>query len=337
MRALAVVNNDRLEVVNIEKPSNIQDDEVLIEIKYSTFCKDDMRFNDNGEVFGKNNIVGHEASGIIIETGEVSRISGFKEGDKVILLPVDFCGNCVKCQKQEYASCNELKPLSGTMTKYVVRKYKSIYKFNDTLSFKEASLIEPVATVVKSINQLKIDYDKNAMVIGGGFMGLLFVKLLKMRGIYNVVLIEPLKERREKALAIGADFAFSPDDKNLDLKLFEASDYYGFDFVVETSSNIDALKHSLKFIARSGTLVIFSHYGLSKKISFLTGEMLFSNVTIVWSTLFNVKDFTSVSYLIKSLNLTEYINKECNIEESIKGAEEFKEYKYYKVGVNDFE
>ncbi len=337
MKALSINNNKKLEVINIPKPLKILDDEVLIEIKYSTFCKDDMRYNDSRDVFSKNSIVGHEASGVILDVGEISKHNGFEVGDEVVVLPIDYCGVCVKCLQQEFIACNEIKLVSGTMSKYVVRKYRSVKKILNELSFKQASLIEPISTVLKTLEKLNTGFDKRVLIIGAGFMSLVFVKLLKMQGVKKIVVIEPLKERRENAIKNGADFAFNPSDNNIDFKLLEATNYYGFDFVIETSSNIDALVKNQRYLARCGTLVIFSHYGPMKKITFSTETMLFSNITVIWSTLFDVSNFTNACYLIKSLDLDKLITYECSIDNSIVGALEYENNIHYKVGINNFD
>ena len=54
-----------------------------------------------------------------------------------------------------------------------------------------------------------VEFGDDVLVIGGGTMGMLHVMLAHMKGA-NVILSEPVEERRKKALELGANAVIDP-------------------------------------------------------------------------------------------------------------------------------
>ncbi|MFV0440886.1 MAG: zinc-binding dehydrogenase [Lachnospirales bacterium] len=336
MKALSFVDN-KIKILDIDEPTRIEEYEVIVEVKYSTFCKDDVRFIDDMDIFTQNGVVGHEAAGVIVKAGRVACANGFCEGVRVMIMPIDICGKCEKCIQQKYNMCNEMKLTLGTMTKYVVRRYTGLFRISDKLTYKQAAILEPVATVVSAINKFKISYDSDVLIIGAGFMGLLFLKIFKMRGVKSVTVVEPIEERKKVALNHGADYVISPNSSNFDIQLLDISDYSGFNIIVETSSNASVLDKMIMNIARNGTILMFSHYGDMKHIKFSLTHMYTSSAQVIWSTVFVAEDLVLADYLIRKLKLDENITAEYSINNSMRAVDEYLGFKQYKIGINNFD
>src|SRR5260370_30550978 len=119
------------------------------------------------------------------------------------------------------------------------------------LSFEEAALAEPISCVVHSVRALRTELADDVAVIGAGPMGFLNVLVLKRRGA-RVIVCELDADRREKALALGADAVLDPGTGDVVSEVMALTGGRGADAVVAAvgSARVDELAFSL--VARTG-------------------------------------------------------------------------------------
>lgn len=75
-----------------------------------------------------------------------------------------------------------------------------------------------------AIRKTKLEIGESAMVMGLGILGIFAVQELKVAGAYPVIAVDPVKERREFALKLGADYALDPTDDNFVKEVIALSD-----------------------------------------------------------------------------------------------------------------
>ena len=80
-----------------------------------------------------------------------------------------------------------------------------IFKLREDLSFDVGAMAEPLACVVHGIDQAGIVPGQTVLVIGGGTIGLLMVQMARIEGASTVILSEPVEQRRQIGLELGAD------------------------------------------------------------------------------------------------------------------------------------
>ena len=124
-------------------------------------------------------------------------------------------------------------------------------------------------TALGVVHDTPLRLGETALVLGGGVVGLLVARLLKLGGAGAVLVVDPLEKRRELALAAGADDAFGPEA--LDERVMEATRGRGADVVVETSGSGAALQGAIDAVATEGTIVVASWYG-TKPVALALGE-----------------------------------------------------------------
>src|SRR5215213_7097658 len=109
-------------------------------------------------------------------------------------------------------------------------------------------------TALNTVHDTPVRLGETALVFGQGVVGLLVALLLKLAGAGQVLVVDPLEERRRRAVAVGADGAFGPED--LDERLTELTDGRGADVAVETSGSGAALQSAIDTVATEGTIVV---------------------------------------------------------------------------------
>jgi L-iditol 2-dehydrogenase len=95
-------------------------------------------------------------------------------------------------------------------------------------------------------------------------MGLVHVALAKMRGV-KVLLSEPDRSRREKALEMGADETIDPTAADLPAKVKELTDGRGAEAVFFTAGGVRALQEGVASLVKNGTLVVYGSAGSEKE------------------------------------------------------------------------
>lgn len=92
---------------------------------------------------------------------------------------------------------------------YVTIKASHAYRIDD-IPFEEAALFYISTFPLAAIRKCRLEIGESAIVMGMGVLGLIAVKQLKAAGATPVIAVDPMPEKREKALASGADYALDP-------------------------------------------------------------------------------------------------------------------------------
>jgi D-arabinose 1-dehydrogenase-like Zn-dependent alcohol dehydrogenase len=218
---------------------------VRIAVKAAGVCLSDVHFISGiiSPAFLEGDVVtlGHEVSGVIDELGD--GVHTWQEGDEVIVCAGgrDELGR-IHTQGFDY---------DGGFAEYVIVKAGLLVRKPTNISFEEAAIIpDAVSTSWSAITTTaKIQTGESVAVFGVGGLGIHAIQLLKIVGASPVVAIDPVPQARERALRVGADFAFDPQDPAIKaVKGFNAI----FDFAGVTSVR----KQSLSLLREGGRLVL---------------------------------------------------------------------------------
>ncbi|MFT8878421.1 MAG: zinc-dependent alcohol dehydrogenase family protein [Oenococcus sp.] len=206
MDALVLTAVKHMEVQETKKPTQ-KANEVLIESKYAGICGTDHALYNGlpGSAAAVPPIVlGHENSGIVAEVG--AEVVDFKVGDRVTVDPNIYCGKCFYCRTGRPELCDNLSAIgvtrNGGLEQYFTAPETQVYKVPDNVSLKAAATTEPISCAVHGVKLLKLTPYQKALVIGDGFMGQLFVQLLRAYGVHQVdfagIIDEKLALNKEK-------------------------------------------------------------------------------------------------------------------------------------------
>lgn len=267
MKAIILKKPGEFSIEEIAVPQ-LQEDEVLIQIKTSGICTNDVRDFKGDCSYSYPRIGGHEYCGVIEAIGEKVNKKHFEIGQRVVTYIIDDCKECYYCKRGEENICEGLPKTKtfqnpdgisgyGGFAEFVVAKANDIFVYPEETSFEKMAFTEPLACVINSINRTNIQFGDDVLIIGGGTMGLLHVMAAKRKGA-RIILSEPLAERREKALTLGCDYAFDPKEGNSVEKIKELTQGKGADIVFNTTAIPAVAKEAVEMTANGGTCVMFS-------------------------------------------------------------------------------
>lgn len=211
MRALVYRGKNDLRVETVPVPE-IGPDELLVKVAVCGVCPTDIKKIQYGTV-APPRIFGHETAGTIVRIGK--RVKKFRVGDRVGLHHHVPCLKCHFCKHRAFAQCETYKrtgitagfePAGGGFAEYVRVMpfvFPGIVKIPARNTFLEGAMLEPVNTVLKAVNRLNLLRGDFVLVAGQGPIGLIFTRLLALRGV-NVIATDLLKSRLRLAKNFGA-------------------------------------------------------------------------------------------------------------------------------------
>lgn len=266
MRALVYrgINDLRLETVPV--PS-IKADEILVKVAVCGVCPTDIKKIQYGTV-APPRIFGHETSGTIVRLG--ARAQKFRLGDRVGLHHHVPCLQCHVCRHGAFAQCETYKrtgitagfePAGGGYAEYVRVMpfvFPGIVKIPNQNTFAEGAMLEPVNTVLKAIKRLNILPNDFVLVAGQGPIGLIFTRLLALRGI-NVIASDLLPSRRRLARKLGAAFTLDAAEAGFEKKISRITRKKLLDAAIIAVPSDAAVLTAERMIRGGGQILLFAH------------------------------------------------------------------------------
>ena len=254
-------NDIRYEQTEIKPPKS---GEVRVRIMAALTCGTDLKTYRRGHPVLIKKVpsgFGHEFSGIIDAVGK--DVEGFKEGDRVVAANSAPCGECFFCRRGEYNLCENLEFLNGAYAEYIniperIVK-KNLIKISDKLSFEEAAFSEPLANVVHGIAKTDIKAGQTVGVVGIGTIGLMFVRLAKLKGAKVIAAgRNPMKLRLAQEFG-GADEVINLTKYKNPEKIFIdfSEDKKGLDVAIECVGLPEIWERMFSLVRKGGTINLF--------------------------------------------------------------------------------
>ncbi|MCP3972062.1 MAG: alcohol dehydrogenase catalytic domain-containing protein [Rhodobacteraceae bacterium] len=220
--------------------------EASVRIAYCGICGTDMHvYHGNMDArVGLNRIIGHEMSGIVEALGY--GVDSVMVGQKVVVRPLDHCGDCPACDAGHFHICHKLKFLGldtdGAMQNIWTVPAHTLHVLPDDLRMDHAALIEPVAVACHDVRLSGLRAGENVVVIGGGPIGILVAMVARDAG-GSVVVSEVNPNRLAIAQKLGFD-TVNPAAADLQAAINARTGNKGADVVFEvsgTQAGVDAM------------------------------------------------------------------------------------------------
>lgn len=132
---------------------------------------------------------------------------------------------------------------------------KQVYKVSDELSFIEAAMAEPISCCLHGIDLCNIKAGDTVLVIGGGPIGMIMMQLAKNAGASKVIMSEPVEEKREQVLKLGATKTIDPLHEDVEAVLAEYCE--NVNVVIECVGNVHTQADAVRFAGRGATIMYF--------------------------------------------------------------------------------
>ncbi|GAA0179744.1 erythritol/L-threitol dehydrogenase [Clostridium sediminicola] len=277
MKAVVVHAPGDYRLEEVQRPKAGAGD-VVVKIGHAGICGSDLKASHGSDMFwGGDNpwlkapvIPGHEFYGIVVELGEgAAEKHNIKIGDRVTTDQINPCGECRFCKSGKYWMCEvhniygfQKDVAEGSMAEYMKFGSNSeIYKIPDRLTFEEASILEPMACAIHTIQRANIEFEDVVVLAGAGTLGLCMVQLIKLKTPKKLIVLDLDNERLATAKKFGADLVLNPKEEDVMKIVKELTGGYGCDVYIEATGSPVGVKQGLQMIRKLGRFIEFSVFG----------------------------------------------------------------------------
>ena len=257
MLEAVMVRPGRIEFSEVPKP-NVEEDHVLVEVKACGVCGSDLHVWHGVHPFTSYPVVqGHEFAGIVDAVG--SEVRGIQPGQKVTVEPSLVCGRCYPCRHGRYNICDALKVI-GFQAPGCHRSFFSVpadraIPIPEEMSFEAGAMVEPLAVGAHAVRRADLKRGMNVVVLGAGPIGNLTMQAAKAWGAAEVLIVDRVDFRLERARKAGADHTVNGDREAVAGEIRRAFGADGADLIFECVGVEAALETAVQ-VARKGTRIM---------------------------------------------------------------------------------
>lgn len=272
--------------------------EVQLRIAYCGICGTDMHvFHGNMDArVGLNRIVGHELSAVVEALGE--GVTGFARGQKVVVRPLDPCGECPACDAGHPHICHNLKFLGldtdGAMQELWNVPAHTLHVLPDDMRLDHAALIEPVAVACHDVRMADVQPGEDVVVIGGGPIGVLVAMVARDAG-GKVVLSEVNETRLAIAEKLGFD-TVNPIKSDLKATINDRTDGRGADVVFEVSGSQPGVDAMTAVAASRGRICMVAIYAKKPQVDMF--QFFWRELKLIGARVYEPQDYDKAIALV---------------------------------------
>lgn len=250
-------------------------DEVRVRIDACAVCHSDLMYVDGGWATDFPLVMGHEAAGCVVEVGP--GIDDIGVGNQVVVSLVRSCGECPNCRRGHHVTCSgdfgldRHGPLTdgtgspvaqglntGAFAEQVVVHRSQVVSHPADVPSTSASLLAcGVLTGAGAVhNTARVQTGDVVVVVGCGGVGIGAIQGARLAGAEPIVAVDPLPDKRESALVLGASHAVDPVSGDVAAVLREATGGRLADHLFITTAAPSALGGAVELLAPMGALVL---------------------------------------------------------------------------------
>ncbi len=321
MRAAVYHGPHDLRVEERPRPE-IARDEALLRVLACGVCGTDHRIVSGGHRFfppGVDRVPGHELVGEIVEAGD--GVAASLPAGLVFVAPNVGCGHCRQCRSGNNNLCADFQALGITMdggfADYVRIPAAAIAQGNviplgDGVDAETATLIEPLACVIRGQDPLDISPGDTVLIVGGGPIGILHAVLARSKGAGKIILADRWPVRLAMASRMGADIVVNAREEDVSAVVARETGGQGADIVIVAAPSPEAMTTGLEQAAFRGRIAWFA--GLPKDRSALSidaNTIHYRELVVTGTTACSTSDCRTAADVVRGgrLDLAPFISR----------------------------
>jgi len=261
MKALVLEKAKQLTLRDIHIEEYTGPYEVRIKMHTVGICGSDVHYYQHGAigpfVVREPMVLGHEASGTIIEVGK--RVKHLKIGDRVCMEPgiPDPNGKATRLGMYNLDPAVRFwatPPVHGCLRETVVHPGMFVFKLPENVGFDDGALVEPLAVGLHAAQKAHIRPGDLALVIGAGTIGLVTAMAAMAGGCSKVIITDIVQEKLDLASQLGM-ISVNVTRENVNEIVSKVSHSWGTDIVFEASGSESAISKVFEPLCPGGRIV----------------------------------------------------------------------------------
>jgi L-iditol 2-dehydrogenase len=285
MSAAVLYGKEKLRIERVEVPKLGRGD-VLVRVRAALTCGTDVKVFRRGyhaKMIRPPALFGHELAGDVAAVG--SDVSAFHVGQRVVAANSAPCGVCFYCQRSQENLCEDLLFNNGAYAEYIRIPErivaKNMHEIPAHVSYQDAALVEPLACVIRGLEESGVKPGDTVAVIGLGPIGMMFVRLAK--AVYNarVIAIGRRRSQLDRAAGMGADeVVLNEEGADVVSPVQKLTGGRGADVVIEAVGLPEVWQLAVKLLRRGGVVNFFGGCPEGTEVPVDAGLLHYSELTL---------------------------------------------------------
>lgn len=353
MNRFCVLTEDGLEIQN--RNLEEQESETACKMRLAGVCGTDVHALEGELGLEKPVLLGHENIAEISEETDIKTANNkkLKSGDKVVFGVDVTCKECWYCEnmpedrKQLCENCFSYGfddiGYGGWGEKLMLKPGSYVLKAGEKLSDQELILLDSLAStwgVRRGLEMEKNEPIEHATILGAGIIGVLSSIRLQMRGISTTIIGGP-KYRAD----IAKDFADQVMTRQIEFekrkeKIKDFNEGRKSDMVIDTAGTSKALKQSVEYVRKGGTIVEIGGFYHASDNSISPEDLVFGDLYVVGQYGYPPIEYSKSLELLRDISeryeIGKLVTHELNLDEleNLTDKDFYREKKYMKIAVN---
>src|SRR5216684_9140878 len=283
MMAAVLYGKEHLQVEPVAIPI-IDRGDILVRVKVALTCGTDVKVFRRGyhaRMIVPPAVFGHELAGDVVQVGE--GVTAFAPGQRVVAANSAPCEECYFCRRGLENLCEDLLFNNGAYAEYIRIPARIVerntYEIPADVSYQDAALVEPLACVLRGLEETGIRAGDTLAIIGLGPIGLMFVRLAKLYDA-RVIAIGRRKTQLDRAAAAGADELISTEQIARPAEAVRRlTNGRGADIAIEAVGKPETWHWAVDMVRRGGTVNFFGGCPNESRVSLDTSLLHYSEIT----------------------------------------------------------
>ena len=241
----------------VEKTSR-RENEVLLKVRSAGICGSDIgAYKGVNPLVSYPRIIGHEIAGEVVEVAADEKT--FRVGDRVILEPYVYCGQCYPCSIGHTNCCENLTVrgvhIEGGMAEYVSHPRHLLHKVPEDIPWHLIPMAEPLVIAMHAVKQAEVKAGEHVAITGAGQIGLLAAQYALTLGALPIV-VDPVDERLALATRLGVPHLINPVSQDAVAQIKAITRARMAEAAIEASGAASAIRAMVDYVAYAGRIAL---------------------------------------------------------------------------------
>jgi L-iditol 2-dehydrogenase len=260
--------------------------EIVVRVAAALTCGTDLKVYRRGyhaKMLKPPVPFGHELAGVVEEVG--AGVTTFRAGDRVVALNSAPCDACYYCKHNQQNLCDDLLFNNGAYAEYIRIPARIVEK--NTLHvpagvpFEHAALTEPLACVVRGLEESNAQAGDSVVVIGAGPIGLMFIHTAQLAGMHVIAVVKR-DEQIDAAKTFGAEHVIQTTAGEDVIAAVRAltPGQRGVDIAIEAVAIPATWQQAVEMVRKGGMVNFFGGCATGTKVELDTNRLHYNDITL---------------------------------------------------------
>ncbi|MCX6468015.1 MAG: alcohol dehydrogenase catalytic domain-containing protein [Corynebacteriales bacterium] len=253
MKAAVLVGIEQVELQERPEPE-ARPGWAVVQVESASLCGTDSHQYDGRIDTPFPRVPGHDFSGRVVAIGD--GVDPTWVDQAVAVKPSLPCGDCLECAQDKPFDCKKKKLIGlwsdGCLTERIAVPVVNLIPRPDEVQAWQASLLEPIAVGLNTVDRLRILLGETVVVLGQGPIGLALTRLCALSGAGRLIVTDAREAPFAVSRAYGASDCLDVTKVDARERILELTDGVGADIVIETSGFPASCEMVLDLVRKEG-------------------------------------------------------------------------------------